>query len=165
MCVLKTSTIIIFSDLNLIHYLFVCLKISPVQTGSVDFSLPTYVPPNASEIRPSNTVTNVHTTELSWPHIFVKKNNKTDFEETVSPTPKLSTSKIHFYDGGDGDGHEGNGIGENNFPQTTVFPEIILPDEKYWLLTILKDDKNLPKIDLKLTEKKLSNLYEKAFYR
>ncbi|EEB13875.1 hypothetical protein Phum_PHUM262900 [Pediculus humanus corporis] len=140
-------------------------EISPVQTGSVDFSLPTYVPPNASEIRPSNTVTNVHTTTLSWPHIFVKKNNKTDFEETVSPTPKLSTSKIHFDDGGDGDGHEGNGIGENNFPQTTVFPDIILPDEKYWLLTILKDDKHLPKINLKLTEKKLSNLYEKAFYR
>lgn len=39
------------------------------------------------------------------------------------------------------------------------------PDQRYWILTVLKSDHYTPEIEINLIEDKLSSLYRKAFIR
>lgn len=80
-----------------------------------------------------------------------------------SSTPKSVTMKtIPFPD--PGFVQENNGINGEVDSTTTVFPEIF-HDQKYWLLTIVRNDNYLPKLEVNSTETKLSNLYQQAFNR
>ncbi|KAK6637632.1 hypothetical protein RUM44_008054 [Polyplax serrata] len=135
--------------------------ISPGQTASIDLSLISSIVPS-----PTLKTTSIGTPSVS--NVFSVKTDTGVLDEkpdiTISSsTPKSVTMKtIPFPD--PGFVQENNGINGEVDSTTTVFPEIF-HDQKYWLLTIVRNDNYLPKLEVNSTETKLSNLYQQAFNR
>lgn len=146
-----------------------CFQISPFQTESVDYSLPSYPFFDVPDISPSPTLEVSFSTTLKLPDTFLgSEEAKNGFEKSNtggnSGTTTLSTSNS-----------TSSSVDEPNatvFPfnedrksiPATVFPEIST-DQKYLLLTVLKNESFLPEIHLNSTENKLSTLYKKAYHR